>query len=588
MSKSYDSKDVRVLGEIENIRLNPGMYIGHTEHPTHLMEECLDNALDEMFAGSGTEIDLYIDPEANEWMCSDNARGIPIDGDIPELICTKLFSGSKFQDEKSAYGISSGLHGVGLVAVNALSDYMYVEIYRDGKHAEYTFKDSKLVDKQITKHKGEKPFSTLICFYPSKKIFNNVEPDFERLRKRLELASIRFPDSIFKLNGEKINISLDEYFKKQCLDKSDKETTDNIIIEVKNGNEELLIDLCYSLTGKLMPKFQSSVNLIDVEGGTHIDKIQRSLMGTFSKHIKKYEFKLQDCFIGLRCYIQIMLNKPQFSGQSKDRLSVTKESLSKLFALFEKELKKYFLDRPDYLDERLEAFKDYRLRMSSKKLKVNRRKRSSTKLTKLRDCRDREGAELYITEGESAAGSLINCRDNKIHAILPLKGKIKNIAKHKEILKNKEIQEIIQAIGTGLPPDFDIKYIRYDKIIVLADADPNGKHIVVLVLAALAGLVPEVINQGYVYVCETPLYAINDGKEFTPIWTEKELEKYRKTNKRITRFKGLGEFNPEQLKTFTVDKKNRKLIKIEESKDMKYIMSLLEDRDKKRELLNSN
>jgi len=592
---AYSAKDIRSLGDIEQLQINPEMYIGHTEHPTHLVEECFDNACDECQTGSASIVAIKVDTKTKTYSILDNGRGIPISENTPIKITTKLYTGAKFKDKKTAYEISSGLHGVGLVAVNALSDTMSVEIYRSGKHAIFNFENAKLKNKKIVAFKeSDIPFSTSLTFKPSKKIFDELDLDLERLRNRLITASIQMPDNIFvlEIDGEReiFKLNLQDYFNKYILDEGNGEIINRVQFNATEGPEKFGIVMTYSDKGSVSPKISSSVNLLPVmSGGTHVNMFYEVLRDIFTTKAKKlgYSFQPNDCLIGLRAYLMLSLKQIQFSAQIKDKLTNKKPYLEKLVSALKTQLEAYFNKNQDDLVALLEHFQAYRQKLDSKKLKTNtgaNGKRSFTKFTKLRDCTSSRG-EIFICEGDSAGGGLIACRNPKQHAIFPLKGKIPSAATTKDILQNKEISELMRAIGTGVNNDFDISRLRYQKIITFTDADPDGDHIASLLLLALSILTPELIKQGHVYVGQTPLYAVNEKRKFTPLWSEKELNAARKENKKIIRCKGLGEFNPSQLKTFTTDEKTRRLIQVQFTDDMNNIMKLFTSVDAKKELL---
>ena len=587
----YTAKDVRVLGEIEHIKLNAGMYIGNTENPVHLIEEAIDNALDEVLAGHATIVAVNLDLDNHIYTVLDNGRGLPISDNIPEIVSTKLFSGAKFQDSKTAYEISSGLHGVGLVAVNALSDFYIIEVYRNGQHAKFEFKNTKLKNKIIEDFVGDVPFSTKIQFKPTKKVFEKLEPDVDRLRKRLTTAAAELPGNTFVLNvnnkDEKFQLTLDKYFLQHCVG-SDEDSSKLIKLESFQKPESFNVTMSYVSNGTVAPRVFSSVNLLPVDsGGTHVNYFLEILRDFFSLKAKKLDYKFlpQDCFYGLRVYLSLNIKAPNFSGQTKDKLTNRKTDFDKLIKQLKTGLETYFDLNPDYLETLLSQFENYRQKINAKKLDSKTGiKRASTKFTKLRDCTSRNG-ELFIVEGDSAAGGLIQCRDPRTVAILPLKGKIPNISGAKDILKNKEIGELIQAIGTGVVPHFDISKIRYDKIICATDADPDGAHIASLLTMVMAILVPDIIKQGKYFIAQTPLFAINEPKMFIPLWEQKEIEKAIEKNRTISRFKGLGELSPSQLKTCLVDHQTRKLIPITFSKKLDKIVQLFSVSDVKRKLL---
>jgi len=593
MSNTYQEKDIRVLGEIEHIQLNAGMYIGDTSNPVHLVEECLDNALDEALAGYSNIIAVIIDTKKFIYTVIDDGRGIPIGNDVPITISTKLFSGAKFQDNKTSYGIVAGMHGIGLVAVCALSEFYIIEIYRDNKYAYYEFKNSKLKTKKIEPFEGKKPFSTKIQFKPSKKIFESLVPDLDRLRNRLIVASTSFPkNKVFVLNvddkKELFQLTIEEYFKKYCLNSD--EATDLIFLKSYKKPESFNIILSWATNGAISPRVMSSVNLLPVDsGGIHVNIIYDILREFFMTKAKKlgYKFSIQDCLVGLRSYLSLSLIEPKFSGQTKDKLTNRKSYLDNLANQLKVQLEKYFTDNKEYLIILLDRFQEYRKRLDSKKLKnLPTGKRASTKFTKLKDCTSRQG-ELFICEGDSASGTIVQCRDPRIHAILPLKGKIPNIINAKDILKNNEIREIVLALGTGINSDFDIKKLRYDKIICAADSDPDGGHISSLMMMVFAILVPEVIKQGKFYLARTPLFAINEKNIFIPLWSDEEFNKAREENRNISRFKGLGELNPNQLKVCLIDKETRNLIPISFSSKIENLIKLFSDVGEKRNLLSN-
>jgi DNA gyrase/topoisomerase IV subunit B len=589
---SYGAKDVRVLEEVEHIRLNPGMYIGETSNPVHLIEEALDNALDEALAGHATIVAVVIDTKNHRYSVLDNGRGIPIDKNTPITISSKLFSGAKFHDKKSAYEISSGLHGVGLVAVNALSDEYSVEIYRDKKHAIFNFQEAKLKNKKIEKFDKETPFSTKIEFVPSEKYFETVVPNLDRIRNRLTTASAEMPEGllfVLKVDGEQevFDLTLEDHFAMACITDKKEEPIEIIELQSEKKPEKFRVLFTYEETGQVSPKVISSVNLLPVaQGGRHVFSFYDLLKEFFTTKAKKYGYRFQpnDCLYRLRAYLMLNLIEPKYSGQTKDMLINRKTDLDKFIKDFKSQLES--IDE-DTLTKYLERFHDYRTKLDSKKLvKTSNGRRASTKFTKLRDCTTRTG-ELYIVEGDSAGGSIIQSRDPKIHAILPLRGKsIPNVTTKKNILGNKEVGELVAAIGSGVDPHFDLENMRYEKIICATDADHDGNHIACLVTMVMAILMPDVLKEGRYYIAQTPLFAINEGKTFIPLWTEDELEKARNKGRKITRFKGLGELSPHQLKICLLDESTRNLMQIQYSNDMDKLIKLFSSAEEKRRLVS--
>jgi len=480
---------------------------------------------------------------------------------------------------------------VGLVAVNALSDFLIIDIYRDKKHAVYTFDKAVIKSKKIEDHKGNIPFSTMVKFKPDKKIFEVLVPDVERLKRRLLIASVELPKCTFVLNidekKEVIKLDKHDYFKSICLNNgSDIDLSPTIELESEHDGEVLKVMFCYSFSGSPTPRISSSINLLPVEsGGTHVSYFMDIIKDLFSTRAKKVNIRMQpqDCFFGLRSYISLSLKKPEFSGQTKDRLISRKSYLEKLFMKFKSSLENYFSKNPEQLDLLLSKFEEYRKRLDAKKLKSTG-SRFSTKFTKLRDCSTSNG-ELFVCEGDSAGGSILACRNPHIHAILPLKGKIPSIVNAVDILKNEEIGELIQALGTGVGSNFDVSRLKYNKVVAAVDADDDGKHIFCLLTIILANLVPDIIRNGHYYLAQTPLYAINKGKTFVPLWDDGSLKKAKERGEVITRFKGLGELSPWQLKISLLDEKTRHLTRIGFTKDLVKLMKLFSDVATKRLLL---
>lgn len=592
---TYSAKDVRVLEEVEHIRLNPGMYIGETSNPVHLIEEALDNALDEALAGHAKIVAVIIDTKLNLFSVLDDGRGVPIEDDTPVIISSKLFSGAKFHDKKkTAYEISSGLHGVGLVAVNALSSEYTVDVYRDGQHATYNFKDAKLKKKTIDPFKDQKPYSTKIQFKPNKQFFESLKPDLNRLRRRLTTASAEMPGHlsfVLIIDGEKEVFKLDvqNHFIQSTIVNPSKDMAITHLVSNKKP-EKFEVLFTYEPSGAAGYKVMSSVNLLPVkEGGSHVGAFCDLLRDFFLAKAKKYgmTFQTNDIFFRLRAYFMLSMVEPKFSAQTKDKLINPKTHFKKFESDFKKQLEAFANDQEEVLIDYLERFQEYRRKLDAKKVKGKSSggRRASTTFTKLRDCTSRNG-ELYIVEGDSAGGSIILSRDPHRHAVLPLRGKsIPNVTTKKGILDNKEVGEIVRAIGTGIAPQFDMSKIRYDRIVCATDADHDGNHIACLVSMAMAILLPEIVRAGRFYIAQTPLFAINERKTFIPLWDDKMLKSARDKNRSITRFKGLGELSPHQLKICLLDEKTRNHNQISYSENINDLIKLFSSPSEKRKLV---
>lgn len=594
MSQDYSSKDIQVLDGLTHVQLNPNMYISTTENPCHLIEEALDNALDEAIAGYVDIIAVKVDTKTGLCTILDNGRGIPIDSDVAITISTKLFSGAKFSDRKTTYSISAGIFGIGLVAVFALSDKYSIEIYRDNKHVVYNKKRTKF-KKTLDEEFNEKtPFSTKIEFQASDKYFESIIPDVDRIRKRMTVASVELPKVRFVLIvddvQEVIHYTIDDFFKNECInDFESGKFSERIDVEVNKGSERLAVSFCYEYDNSIAPKYSSAVNILPVKnGGTHINFINEIIRQYFTQKAKKTDYKFQpkDTLLGYRSYISLSLKKPKLKGQSKESLENTKSQLSHLLDEFQKQLAIEMNGKDETVDKILNHFHDHRKKMDLKNLNGDKvsKGRGLKKFTKLRDCQSRNG-ELFIVEGDSAAGGIIQARDPKKVAVLPLKGKIPSFSNNKNILENKEIGEMINAFGTGVEPHFDMSRFRYDKIVCCCDADADGGHIATLLTMNLAMMVPEIIKQGHYYIAYTPLYAINEKKTFIPLWDQTALDKAIKDKRKITRYKGLGELNISDLKTCLLDEKSRKLVQVQWTDKLDRLVDLMNNVNDKRLLL---
>jgi len=595
MPDNYSAKDIRTLDGLAHVQLNPNMYISTTDNPCHLIEEALDNALDEALAGHADIIAVIYNKKNHICSIIDNGRGIPIDDDVAITISTQLFSGGKFKGEKYAYEISAGTHGVGLVAIFALSKYYTIEIYRDNRHVIYEKKKNNLIKKIDEPYKKEAPFATKIEFIADKKYFNSIEPDMNRIRMRLITASVELSNVKFILqqnkNKEIIHYSKKEFFMNEVLNKKIENITDLKDINIHKKKEKLSLLFCYDLDGSSF-KFLSSVNILPVKsGGNHINFINDIFKNYFISKGKKenLQFNPNDVLVGLKYYVSLYIKDPKLKGQSKESLESSKDDLNHLINELQSSIYNYFNNNPELTSQLLQLFVDYRKKLNFKKMKISNsnKGRGLKKFTKLRDCQFRNG-ELFIVEGDSAAGGIIQARDPKKVAVLPLKGKIASVTNKKNILENKEIGEMISAFGTGVEPDFHMENFRYGKIICCCDADADGGHIATLLTMNIALLTPEIIKQGHYYIAHTPLYAINEKKVFIPLWSQEELDKAIADGRKITRYKGLGELNTSDLKTCLLNEQTRKLFKVQWTDKLDKLVSLLNNVNDKRKLLNNS
>ena len=605
MSEQYSEKDIITLSEVESIRQNPGMFIGSADNPNHLLYEALDNALDEANAGFADLILVSIDNKNSIFTIADNGRGIPFGQNKIVEITTKLFSGGKFKkgETSSSYKAAIGMHGVGLVAVNALSEWMEVLVYRDNKKVFYRFENSKVVshteeDFDCTK----KPCSTCIKFKPISKYFEDDKIDVKPVRTRLELASVHIDKlrliSIVDGKKEVIKMTMDEYFKKNYFGETDEKNITPMFsfLEQIKGEELRIVfgwdmnKYCPSVTG-------GCINILPVKEGTHIASALSVFQSVFENIAKKEKlsYNARDFMTGFRMFVSMELYHTDFTSQSKEKFSTSKNKLEFLFKNAEKKIEETLRSNDEMFNKIVYYVDSYRKSLTTKKTIIKNTgtvSRYNTNIdAKLKDCSSTDVAkcELFITEGDSASGGLVQCRNPKYHAILGLRGKVPNLgSKSVNYLSNKEFVEIINALGTGCGRDFDISGIRYGKIIAACDADPDGSHITTLLITAFLRMFPEIIKKGLFYISILPLYGVRnfEGK-FLPFYTEEEMRKFKDEhpNVEISRYKGLGEMMPNQLKEVLLNPNVRRLQQIKSEEDYEPIFKLMTDSESKRNLI---
>ncbi len=590
---SYRADKIQVLEGLDAVRKRPAMYIGSTDinglH--HLVYEVVDNSIDEALAGFCDTINVTINKD-NSVEVIDNGRGIPVDihpvykTSALEIVLTKLHSGGKFDNQ--AYKVSGGLHGVGISVVNALSEYMEVEVYRDGRRYFQSYKRGIPTDK--VKDIGEtKKTGTRVLFKPDEEIFEETEFHFETLSKRMrELA--------FLNNG--IKITLQDlrgkgkehtfYYKGgivsfvQSLTENKTSITKKVIYFHDNRNTvdvEIALDYIDTYTETV---YCYANNIHTKEGGTHLIGFKSALTRVLNDFLKRegYDKKIpqlsgDDVREGLIAIISVKIPNPQFEGQTKMKLG-NSEVKGIVESITNEHLTQFFEENPQIVRKILEKCIDTaRARIAAKKARdLTRRKNALENDSlpgKLADCSERDPAlcELYLVEGDSAGGSAKQGRDRRFQAILPLKGKILNVEKSRldKILSNDEIKTIITALGTGIGEnEFDITKCRYHKIIIMTDADVDGSHIRTLLLTFFFRYMPEIIANGYLYIAQPPLYNVKVGKEQYYAYSDEErdaiIKNLDKSKVTIQRYKGLGEMNPEQLWETTMDPEKRTLLKV--------------------------
>ncbi len=589
----YNASDIQILEGLEAVRKRPGMYIGSTgpRGLHHLVFELVDNSIDEAVAGDCDQIDVVIHPD-NSVSVSDNGRGIPVDEHpamgIPalEVILTTLHSGGKFGG--SGYTISGGLHGVGMSVVSALSSRMEVTVRRDGHIYTQTYAQGKPIE--ALKEIGDtSETGTSIRFYPDPEIFEETVFDREIIIQRLRELS-------FLNRGLKI-VFIDEreeeIFKKKLHyseglrdfvayvnKKKDVINTDSVYFEKKKDDVIVQVAVQYN-TGYSENLYSFANNIRTQEGGTHEVGFKNGLTRVVNEYAKKNNIikendanlSGEDIREGMVGIISVLVKDPQFEGQTKTKLGNTYIRGIVESTVYEN-IEDYLNENPAIAKKILEkAVSARRAREAAKKARELTRRKSALESTalpgKLADCSNKDPAmcELFIVEGDSAGGSAKQGRDRNFQAILPLRGKILNVEKSRldRVLSNEEIRSLITAIGTGIDEDFDLKKARYHRLFIMTDADVDGSHIRVLLLTFFYRYMKELVENGYIYIAQPPLYGLKRGNEIHYFHDEEKLNRFvEESNKKWTvqRYKGLGEMDPQQLWETTMDPDNRIVLQV--------------------------
>ena len=604
----YGADQIQILEGLEAVRKRPGMYIGSTSvrglH--HLVYEIVDNSVDEALAGYCTEIEVSIN-EDNSICVKDNGRGIPVGinkkAGLPavEVVFTILHAGGKFGG--GGYKVSGGLHGVGASVVNALSEWLEVTIHKDGKMYKQRYERGKVmyplkVVGDTTKR------GTEVVFLPDKEIFEETVFDFDTLRQRLrEMAFLTKGIKIIlidkRLEEPKIRAFHYEGGIKEYVDYLNKSQTpiyddviycegikNNIYVEVAMQHNDSYTESTYSFVN----------NITTPEGGTHLTGFRNALTKCFNdyartnKLLKDSEPNLagEDIREGLASTVSIKISEPQFEGQTKQKLG-NSEARGAVESVMSEQLT-YFLEQNPQIAKIIcdKAILAQRARDAARKARDLTRRKTALESTslpgKLADCSDKDpkNCEIYIVEGDSAGGSAKTARNRATQAILPLRGKILNVEKSRldKILVNNEIKAMITAFGTGIGEDFDISKLRYDKIVIMTDADVDGAHIATLMLTFLYRFMPELIKQGHVYLAQPPLYKVERNKVVRYAYDDNELAQIlaeigRDSNNKIQRYKGLGEMDAEQLWDTTMDPEKRILLRVNMDNDSEAEMNVV-------------
>ena len=597
MSAEYGADQIQILEGLEAVRKRPGMYIGSTSSRGlhHLVYEIVDNSVDEALAGYCDHIQVFINPD-NSITVIDNGRGIPVGinhkAGLPavEVVFTVLHAGGKFGG--GGYKVSGGLHGVGASVVNALSDWLEVEICHEGKVYRQRYEKGHVVYKlKVVDECDPEKTGTKVTFLPDETIFEDTVFDYDTLKQR-------FREMAFLTKGLRISLTdlRDEEPKErvfhyeggikefvQYLNRSKtplyeqiiycEGTKDNVEVEVAMQHNDSYTDNTYGFVN----------NITTPEGGTHVVGFRNAITKTFNDYARKNKLLKdsepnlsgEDIREGLTAIISVKIEDPQFEGQTKQKLG-NSEARGAVDSIVSSQLQIFLEQNPAIGKSIVEkSVMAQRAREAARKARdLTRRKSALEGMSlpgKLADCSDKDPSkcEIYIVEGDSAGGSAKTARDRATQAILPLRGKILNVEKARldKIYGNAEIKAMITAFGTGIHDDFDISKLRYHKIIIMTDADVDGAHISTLLLTFLYRFMPELIKQGYVYLAQPQLYKLEKNKIVWYAYSDEELAKIisevgRDQNHKIQRSKGLGEMDAEQLWDTTMDPQHRILRRV--------------------------
>ena len=591
-NQSYGADQIQVLEGLSAVRKRPGMYIGSTDVSGlhHLIWEIVDNSIDEAMAGYCTEVNVILRKDGS---CSveDNGRGIPVGKhkktgkSALETVMTVLHAGGKFGD--GGYKVSGGLHGVGVSVVNALSEKVIAEVYRDGKvyMQEYKRGDagSELQILGDTEKRG-----TLITFYPDDEIFDTVEFDFKTVINRLRQQAYLTKGVEISLTDERSDKKYKFYFEGgiksyvQHLNKN-KDTVGGIVYVEKEADEGV-VEVALQYNNSFQETIYSFANNIHtVEGGMHLTGFKTALTRTINSYARSQDLlkekddnlTSEDVREGLTAIISVKLGDPQFEGQTKSKLG-NAEMRTVVESAFGEALNEFLEENPSDARALLgKCLLASRARLAARAARDTViRKGALEGMTlpgKLADCSSRspEASEIFIVEGDSAGGSAKQGRDRKIQAILPLRGKILNVeqARLDRILANNEVKNLIIALGVGIGETFDIEKLRYHKVVIMTDADVDGAHIRTLILTLFYRYFKPLIEGGFIYIAQPPLYKITQGKKANYVYTDEEKDELFSSFKKdakysVQRYKGLGEMNPDQLWDTTMDPEKRIMLKV--------------------------
>lgn len=606
----YNENNIQVLSDIDHIKLRRGMYIGEAETAFQLFSEILDNSLDELGEGHGEEIKVIIDTKLNKYTIVDQGRGIPIGiktletgekKEILEVICTKANSSGKFNT--NSYKYSAGINGLGITITNALSEYFEITTMRDGKAV--TFK-AKFGEKESLDYfdMPKEKHGVATSFIPDPEMFKHKKIPIEKIMDRCRVASALGYRVRLAVDGEELDTNATIY---DLITEPDETITtykELPVIVTENENKELM-KVAIRYTSDTHDRYFGYTNMLtNYSGGTHINELSKTIISAWQEFIDKKKIKLDvdlrpnDYLLGLRAVCAIFISQPEFSSQTKEKLVVSKDRLKDLMEGFKMKFKEVLYEDQDVTLALIKRFTEYRIAQNKllmnkdimSKIRINEdgsnniRRRSVVE--KLVECtsRKREGTEIIYFEGDSAASLGKVLRNREWQSILPLRGKVLNVAGKtvKESLKSQPICDIANSAGCGIGGLCDPSKRRYEKLLVAADADPDGQQIYSLVLNVFINLFPDLVKAGAVYVILPPLYCYTLDKERYYV---DSLDEVPKNAKDLVRFKGLGEMGQDDFYNCILNPQKRKTYQVQYPTDLERFNQIMGTREAKRELL---
>lgn len=606
----YNENNIQVLSDIDHIKLRRGMYIGEAETAFQLFSEILDNSLDELGEGHGEEIKVIIDTKLNKYTIVDQGRGIPIGiktletgekKEILEVICTKANSSGKFNT--NSYKYSAGINGLGITITNALSEYFEITTMRDGKAV--TFK-ARFGEKESLDYfdMPKEKHGVATSFIPDPEMFKHKKIPIEKIMDRCRVASALGYRVRLAVDGEELDTNATIY---DLITEPDETITtykELPVIVTENENKELM-KVAIRYTSDTHDRYFGYTNMLtNYSGGTHINELSKTIISAWQEFIDKKKIKLDvdlrpnDYLLGLRAVCAIFISQPEFSSQTKEKLVVSKDRLKDLMEGFKMKFKEVLYEDQDVTLALIKRFTEYRIAQNKllmnkdimSKIRINEdgsnniRRRSVVE--KLVECtsRKREGTEIIYFEGDSAASLGKVLRNREWQSILPLRGKVLNVAGKtvKESLKSQPICDIANSAGCGIGGLCDPNKRRYEKLLIAADADPDGQQIYSLVLNVFINLFPDLVRAGAVYVILPPLYCYTLDKERYYV---DSLEEVPKNAKDVVRFKGLGEMGQDDFYNCILNPEKRKTYKVQYPTDLERFNQIMGTREAKRELL---